>query len=168
MRFSKIKDNDVANGTGITMSLWTQGCPHHCEGCFNEETWNYQKGQEFTSTDLQYILSNINENGIDRNFAVLGGEPLCPPNIEGVIDVCKQVKLLYPNKEIYVWTGYTFEILDETQKKILKYIDVLIDGRYDSTKRNLSLNLRGSFNQRVIDVKKSLIEGTVILSELNK
>ena len=60
MRFSKIKDNDVANGTGITMSLWTQGCPHHCEGCFNEETWNYQKGQEFTSTDLQYILSNIN------------------------------------------------------------------------------------------------------------
>lgn len=168
MRFSKIKDNDVANGRGITMSLWTQGCPHHCEGCFNEETWDYQKGQEFTSTDLQYILTHINENGVDRNFAVLGGEPLCPPNIEGVIDVCKQVKLLYPNKEIYVWTGYTFEILDETQKKILKYIDFLIDGRYENTKRNLSLNLRGSFNQRVIDVKSSLVEGNIVLSELNK
>ena len=85
MRFSKIKDNDIANGLGITMSFWTQGCPHHCKGCFNKETWDYNGGKEFTKDDLEYIIANINKNNIKRDLSILGGEPLCIQNVKGVI-----------------------------------------------------------------------------------
>ena len=82
MRFSKIKQNDIANGMGIVMSLWTQGCPHHCKGCFNVETWDFNGGKEFTEEDKKYIIENIDKNNIKRNLSILGGEPLCPDNIE--------------------------------------------------------------------------------------
>ena len=149
MKFSKIKDNDIANGIGITMSLWTQGCPHHCKGCFNKETWNYNDGKDFTENDLNYILYNINKHDIQRNLAILGGEPLCPQNIEGVIKLCKKFKNIYPNKIIYLWTGYVFEEFAEKQYEILKYIDILIDGKFEEDKKDLSLKLRGSSNQRI-------------------
>ena len=149
MKFSKIKDNDIANGIGITMSLWTQGCPHHCKGCFNKETWNYNDGKDFTENDLNYILYNINKHDIQRNLAILGGEPLCPQNIEGVIKLCKKFKNIYPNKIIYLWTGYVFEEFVEKQYEILKYIDILIDGKFEEDKKDLSLKLRGSSNQRI-------------------
>ena len=100
LRFSKIKDNDVANGIGINMSLWTQGCPHHCKGCFNLETWDFNGGKEFTKDDLKYILDNINKHGIKRNLAILGGEPLCPENIQGIIEVCKEFKKVYFEKKM--------------------------------------------------------------------
>ena len=163
MKFIKIKDNDIANGVGITMSLWTQGCPHHCKGCFNVETWDFNKGKEFTKSDLKYIFDNINKNNIDRDLSILGGEPLCPQNIEGVINLCKEFKKIYPNKKIYIWTGYTLEEFNDTQKSILKYIDVIVDGKFIEEKRNLSLKLRGSENQRVINVKETLKNKKIIL-----
>lgn len=163
MKFIKIKDNDIANGVGITMSLWTQGCPHHCKGCFNTETWDFNKGKEFTELDLKYIFDNINKNDIHRDLSILGGEPLCPQNIEGVINLCKEFKKIYPNKKIYIWTGYTLEEFNDTQKSILKYIDVIVDGKFIEEKRNLSLKLRGSENQRVINVKETLKNKKIIL-----
>ena len=163
MKFIKIKDNDIANGAGITMSLWTQGCPHHCKGCFNVETWDFNKGKEFTELDLKYIFDNINKNDIHRDLSILGGEPLCPQNIEGVINLCKEFKKIYPNKKIYIWTGYTLEEFNDTQKSILKYIDVIVDGKFIEEKRNLSLKLRGSENQRVINVKETLKNKKIIL-----
>ena len=163
MKFIKIKDNDIANGVGITMSLWTQGCPHHCKGCFNMETWDFNKGKEFTKSDLKYIFDNINKNDIHRDLSILGGEPLCPQNIEGVINLCKEFKKIYPNKKIYIWTGYTLEEFNDTQKSILKYIDVIVDGKFIEEKRNLSLKLRGSENQRVINVKETLKNKKIIL-----
>ena len=163
MKFIRIKDNDIANGVGITMSLWTQGCPHHCKGCFNMETWDFNKGKEFTELDLKYIFDNINKNDIHRDLSILGGEPLCPQNIEGVINLCKEFKKIYPNKKIYIWTGYTLEEFNDTQKSILKYIDVIVDGKFIEEKRNLSLKFRGSENQRVINVKETLKNKKIIL-----
>ena len=162
MKFSKIKDNDVANGIGITISLWTQGCPHHCKGCFNPETWIFEGGKEFTDDDFIYIIDNIDKNGVKRNLAILGGEPLCNENIHGVIDVCREFKGVYPNKKIYIWSGYSFEQLNEVQKGVLRYIDILVDGRFEEDKKNLSLTLRGSSNQRIIDVKETLLNNRVI------
>ena len=166
MRFSKIKDNDIANGLGVTMSLWTQGCPHHCKGCFNGETWDFDAGEEFEDSDLEYILENINKNNVHRDLSILGGEPLCPENVDGVIEVCKIFKEKFPEKKIYLWTGYVVEQFNEKQKDALNYIDVLVDGPFVQDKRNLSLMMRGSSNQRVIDVKKSLDENKIVLFEV--
>ena len=163
MKFIKIKDNDIANGVGVTMSLWTQGCPHHCKGCFNIETWDFNKGKEFTESDLKYIFDNINKNNIDRDLSILGGEPLCPQNLEGVINLCKEFKSVYPNKKIYLWTGYTLEEFNEIQKSILNHIDVSVDGKFIEEKRNLSLKFRGSTNQRVINVKETLKNNKITL-----
>lgn len=163
MKFIKIKDNDIANGVGVTMSLWTQGCPHHCKGCFNVETWDFNKGKEFTESDLKYIFDNINKNNIDRDLSILGGEPLCPQNLEGVINLCKEFKSVYPNKKIYLWTGYTLEEFNEIQKSILNHIDVIVDGKFIEEKRNLSLKFRGSTNQRVINVKETLKNNKITL-----
>ncbi|HSQ90239.1 anaerobic ribonucleoside-triphosphate reductase activating protein [Romboutsia sp.] len=165
MKFSKIKDNDIANGLGIVMSLWTQGCPHHCKGCFNVETWDFEGGKEFSDNDLNYIIDNINKNNVKRNLSILGGEPLCPQNIDGVIMLCKEFKKVYPQKMIYVWTGYVIEDFDESQREILKYIDVLVDGKFEEDKKNLSIMLRGSSNQRVINVEKYLKHDTIVLYE---
>lgn len=167
MKYAKIKDNDVANGVGITMSVWTQGCPHRCKGCFNEETWGFEGGQEFTRENLEYVLNNIDNHGVKRNLAVLGGEPLCPENVEGVIELCKEFKNMYPNKKIFMWSGYIFEEFNQVQREILKYVDILVDGPFQLKDKNLSLNLRGSANQRVIDVKGSLENKVLVLSSLN-
>lgn len=163
MRYSEIKDNDIANGKGIMMSLWTQGCPHRCKGCFNPETWDYDGGMEFTEKEEEYILENINAFDIKRNLSILGGEPLCPQNVDGVLALCKKFKEVYPEKMIYIWTGYTLEDFNDTQKEILNYIDVLVDGQFIKDLKNLSLKLRGSSNQRIIDVKKSIVENQIVL-----
>ena len=163
MRYSEIKDNDIANGKGIMMSLWTQGCPHRCKGCFNPETWDYDGGMEFTEKEEQYILENINAFNVPRNLSILGGEPLCPQNVDGVLTLCKKFKEVYPEKMIYIWTGYTIEDFNDTQKEILNYIDVLVDGQFMKDLKNLSLKLRGSSNQRIIDVKKSINENQIVL-----
>ena len=154
MRFSKIKNNDIANGEGIVMSLWTQGCPHHCKGCFNIETWDFNGGREFTTDDKRYIFDNINAYNVSRDLSILGGEPLCPQNVEGVIRLCRDFKGVYPDKKIYIWTGYVLEEFNDKQKEILDYIDVLIDGKFEIENKDLTLKLRGSRNQRVIYLKK--------------
>ena len=163
MLYSIIKDNDIANGDGITMSLWTQGCPHRCKGCHNPQTWSFDNGKEFTDKELQYILDNIDKNNVNRNLSLLGGEPLCPPNVEGILKLCKKFKEKYPNKIIYLWTGYTVEEFDDIQKEVLKYIDILIDGRFILELRDLRLKFKGSSNQRVIDVKESLKQNKIVV-----
>ena len=145
MLYSIIKDNDIANGDGITMSLWTQGCPHRCKGCHNPQTWSFDNGKEFTDKELQYILDNIDKNNVNRNLSLLGGEPLCPPNVEGILNLCKKFKEKYPNKIIYLWTGYTVEEFNDVQKEVLKYIDILIDGRFILELRDLRLKFKLSF-----------------------
>lgn len=167
MRINIIKDNDIANGFGITMSLWTQGCPHHCKGCFNTETWSFTDGEEFTQDKLDYIIDNIDKNNIKRDLAILGGEPLCPENVDGVINVCKTFKSKYPQKKIYLWTGYTVENFNNMQKEIFKYVDILIDGKFEEDKKNISLTLRGSSNQRIIDVKQTLNKEQLTLINLD-
>lgn len=167
MRFSKIKQNDIANGLGIVMSLWTQGCPHHCKGCFNKETWDFNGGKEFKDQDLNFIIENIDKNNIKRNLSILGGEPLCPQNIDKIINICKVFKEVYPDKLIYIWTGYILEEFNEKQKDVLKYINILIDGKFEEKNKNLSIKLRGSINQRIIDVKKSLEHEKVVLLDLD-
>ena len=157
MRINRIKDNDIANGFGITMSLWTQGCPHHCKGCFNGETWSFTDGEEFTEEKLNYIIENIDKHNVKRDLSILGGEPLCDENVEGVLQVCKIFKEKYPEKKIYIWTGYTWENFNELQR------EVLVDGKFEEDKKNISLTLRGSTNQRIINVKETLKENKLIL-----
>ena len=161
MRFSKIKNNDIVNGIGITLSVWTQGCPHHCKGCFNKETWTFNEGNEFTNDDLNYIISNIDSFNVKRNLSILGGEPLCPENVEGVINLCREFKKVYPDKLIYLWTGYTIEEFNKLQKQVLEYVDFIIDGKFEEAKKNLNLHLRGSSNQRILDVKNNEFIGKI-------
>ena len=161
MRFSKIKDNDIVNGIGITLSVWTQGCPHRCKGCFNKETWTFNEGNEFTNDDLNYIISNIDSFNVKRNLSILGGEPLCPENVEGVVNLCREFKKVYPDKLIYLWTGYTIEESNKPQKQVLEYVDFIIDGKFEEAKKNLNLHLRGSSNQRIFDIKNNEFIGKI-------
>lgn len=163
MRYSQIKLNDIANSdTGVNMSVWSQGCPHHCEDCFNPETWDFNKGEIFTPETMEYIYENIDKH-IKRNLSILGGEPLSPPNIEGTLELCKNFKERYPNKKIYLWTGYIIEEFNSKQTEILRYIDVLVDGRFEKELKDIKLKLKGSSNQRIIDVQKSLNQNKVVL-----
>ena len=158
MRYIKIKENDVINGEGVCVSFWTQGCPHHCKGCFNVSTWDYNGGYEWEQKDNIKILELLDKNNIHRNLSILGGEPLCPENIDGVIDLCSYIKLRRPDTRICVWTGYLFEdLLKEYGSITFKHaIDVIIDGRFEEDKKDIRLKMRGSSNQRIIDVKKSI------------
>ena len=150
MKYSQIKLNDIANSDGgINISVWTQFCPHHCKNCFNPETWSLQGGKEFTEETYQYICDNINKYGIKRNLSLLGGEPLSEPNIQGTIDLCKRFKQDYPDKKILLWTGYTLESFNDTQRRIVPYLDILIDGKFEEDKKDLNLKLRGSSNQKI-------------------
>ena len=158
MRINRIKDNDIANGFGITMSLWTQGCPHHCKGCFNKETWNFTDGEEFTEENLNYIIDNIDKHNVKRDLSILGGEPLVNYNIDAVIDICKNIKKIFPNVQIWIWSGFLFETLIKLEKfqELVNYFDVLVDGKFEIDKKDLTLMYRGSSNQRVIDIKETL------------
>lgn len=164
MRYTDIKPNDAINGVGISVSLWVQGCPHHCKGCFNQETWDFNGGKEFGYDELNFIIKSLKKNEINRNFSILGGEPLCPENINFVRDLIKIVKFSSPNSKIFVWSGYTYEkLIEKYPKWWLEDIDVLIDGKFEIDKKDLTLKLRGSTNQRVIDVQESLRENTIVL-----
>lgn len=164
MKYCKIKPNDIANGNGIVVSLWTQGCPHRCKGCQNPETWDINGGKEFDPKITDDILEMLDKDGIKRDFSVLGGEPLCPANYSGVMNLLSVIKSERPHTKVYLWTGYT---LDELLKKYcireFKNIDVLIDGRYEEDKRDLSLKYCGSTNQRVIDMQETIKQNKIIL-----
>lgn len=160
MRYAKIIYNDITAAPGISLSVYLQGCPHHCEGCFNPETWDFDKGEEFTYDILNSIITNINANGIERNLSILGGEPLCPENQFLTLLIIKEVKKIYPNIKIYIWTGYIYENLIKSPSKDLKEIlamtDVLVDGPFIEAERDITLPLRGSRNQRIIDLSKKI------------
>ena len=156
MKYCKIKPNDVANGNGVTVSVWTQGCPHHCKGCFNKETWDFSKGKDFNEETLNKIHLLLDDYGIKRDLSILGGEPLCSQNIDGIIQLCDYIKEHRPNTKIYCWTGYTFEQLQNLYDISKLKIDILIDGKFDINKKDITLKWRGSKNQRILDMQKSI------------
>ena len=161
-RYNKIRKMDISNGPGVRVSIFMQGCIFHCEGCFNPETWDFKCGLEFTDDTINEILNLCAPDHI-KGLSILGGEPMHPKNIEATTKLAKEFKKKYPNKTIWSWTGFTFE--DIKDKEVFKYIDVLIDGQFKINLRNPNLRWKGSSNQRVIDVQKSLKKGEVVLSE---
>ena len=154
MRIAGINYNDFANGEGVCVSLFVQGCPHHCDGCFNPETWDFNKGSELPFDIRGQLIKAITKNGIQRNFSVLGGEPLCPENVKEVNNIITGIRTAFPDIKIFVWTGYTLEELKAKQdlfiENILNNIDVLIDGQFELAYRDITLKLRGSSNQRIL------------------
>lgn len=160
MRYAGIIPNDTSNaGAGVCFSFYTQGCPHKCEGCQNPETWSFDGGYEFTTETLNEIIEGIAANGITRNFCVLGGEPLCDENVFLTYLVVEHVRKAYPNIRIYIWSGYTYDELihrssSQRIKDVLKLCDFLIDGKYEQSLRDVTLPLRGSVNQNIINLKQ--------------
>lgn len=153
MKYAAINKNDFVNGEGVCVSLWMQGCPHHCPGCHNPELWNFETGQEqCIITIIEEILDALFDNGLKRNFSVLGGEPLCPQNIQStlqIVDWLKDVAEL--DIKIFVWTGYELDELKQIYDiNKLKNIDVLITGRYIEELRDITLKWRGSSNQQIL------------------
>jgi len=154
MKYAGLMENDFSDGSGVTVSLWTQGCPHHCPGCHNPETWDFNGGYDVPDDIRGQIVKAISANGITRNFSILGGEPLCEENIDFVLNILNAVRIAYPNIKIYIWSGYTLkELLDKQDERILKILkqcNFLIDGKYEQDLRDITLSLRGSSNQNVI------------------
>lgn len=155
-KYAGIKYNDIVDGEGVCVSFWTQGCPHKCQGCHNPQTWSFDGGEEIPNDLEKQIIEAIGANGIQRNFSILGGEPLCNENLSLIQGIVKSVKNVYPSIKIFVWSGYTIEELsgrrrsDEVLNNILSNIDVLIEGRYIQEKRDLTLKWRGSSNQKIL------------------
>ena len=172
MNYGSIKKCDIANGTGVRVSLFVSGCTHHCKGCFNEETWSFDYGEPFTGEVEDRILKALEPSYIS-GLTLLGGEPLEYVNQQVLAPFLKRVRETYPQKTIWCYTGYLYEkdILNRMVKKwqytrdILEMIDVLVDGPFIEEEKQIDLRFRGSRNQRIIDVKKSLIEGKTILWE---
>lgn len=156
MRYAGINYNDMSAAPGISVSFFTQGCPHHCKGCHNPETWDFNSGKEFTYDVLLNIIKALTANGINRSLAIMGGEPLCEENAFLTLLVIKSVKEVLPNTKVYLWTGYTYENIQKSNdphvKSIIEQIDVLIDGPYIEALRDITLPMRGSSNQNIINL----------------
>lgn len=150
MNYSTIIIDDLINGEGVRVSLFVSGCSHGCENCFNEEAWDYRYGTKFSSYQVQEILDAISKPYVS-GLSLLGGDPIMPKNIDEVLHLCITVKEKYPDKNIWCWSGYTLEEIQENHAKpILEYIDVLVDGKFVEKEKNLRLPFRGSNNQRVL------------------
>lgn len=162
MKYAGIIKNDLAAAPGISVSFFTQGCPHHCKGCHNPETWDFEGGKEFTHETLNEIYEAIQANGIERAFCVMGGEPMCEQNRLLVYTVLQKVKEHFPKIKTFMWTGYYHEDLlkmnDPRVNLILDMLDVIIDGPFIEAKKDLTLQMRGSSNQSIINLaeKKKL------------
>ena len=174
MNYGNIKYNDIANGEGVRVSLFVSGCTHHCKNCFNPETWDFNYGKPFTKEIEDNIISALAPDHIN-GLTLLGGEPMEPANQKALLDFVKRVKSIYPNKTIWCYSGYLFdtELLSESRahcpwtKELLSYIDILVDGEFKEDLKDITLRFKGSSNQRVIDVQKSLKENKVVLSPYN-
>lgn len=170
MNYADIKRIDVANGPGVRVSLFVSGCTHHCEGCFNPETWDFHYGKPFTEKEIDEIMEYLKPDYI-KGLSLLGGEPFEFNNQQGLLPLLRRVKSTYPEKDLWCYTGYDFEkdIRDKMMlnwsetREMLTYIDILVDGEFVATKKDLSLRFRGSSNQRIIDVKKTLDKGEIVL-----
>lgn len=158
MRYAGLIKNDIAAGNGMNVTLFVQGCPIHCLGCQNPQTWNFLGGKEFTTETIQEIISALDANGIQRNFSIMGGEPLCKENLFMVSVIINTVKEKYPNIEIWIWTGYTYEeLINQKEQKIdwiLDNIDYLVDGPFILADRDITIERRGSSNQRILSMKE--------------
>ena len=158
MKYAGLIKNDMSAAPGVSVSFFTQGCPHRCRGCHNPETWDFEKGKEFTSNTLDEIIEALTANGVQRSLAVMGGEPLCQENSFLTYLVVKTVKEKLPDTKVYIWTGYYYEDLikrhDIRIPQILELTDVIIDGPYVEQFRDITLPMRGSSNQSVIDLTK--------------
>ena len=172
MNYADIKLFDVANGTGVRVSVFVSGCTHHCKNCFNPDTWDFGYGKPFTDVEINHIIDSCKEDYI-AGLSLLGGEPMEYMNQEVLFPFLKKVKERFPEKSIWCFTGYVYEkdILHRMipkwkySKKMLEQIDYLVDGPFVMEKKNISLKFRGSSNQRIIDVKKTLETGEVVLWE---
>ena len=170
MNYATIKNNDIANGPGVRVSLFVSGCTHRCPGCFNEVAWDFAYGEPFTQQTIDDLIKMLSANHI-KGLTLLGGEPFEPQNQPEVLNLLRQVKDTLPEKSIWAYSGYIFEkdILagrlgpKEITEELISYVDVLVDGPFVQSKKNLSLRFRGSENQRLIDVKASLQAGETIL-----
>lgn len=171
MNYGEIKKYDIANGIGVRTSLFVSGCRHHCKGCFNPETWSFEYGKTYTKETEEDIVSSLAPYYIS-GLTVLGGEPFEPENQATIVGLLKRVKEEYPDKNIWVYSGYLFEELMgkipsharcEVTDEMLSYIDILVDGEFVESKKDISLHFRGSSNQRIIDVKKTLETGEISL-----
>ena len=167
MNYATIKNCDIANGPGVRVSLFVSGCTHRCKGCFNEVAWDFHYGEPFTQETIDSIVNMLRPAYI-RGLTLLGGEPFEPQNREAVVELLRQVKKELPEKSIWAFSGYLFDkdilsgrLGDCTE--YLSYLDVLVDGPFVESKKNLSLRFRGSENQRLIDVPASLAAGETVL-----
>ena len=171
MNYMDIKKCDIANGIGIRTSLFVSGCTHHCEGCFNPETWDFNAGKPFTEKEADKIIELCKGDHI-AGLTLLGGEPLEFVNQQGLLPLVKRFKETYPDKTIWCYTGYDFEkdVLnkmfyqwDDFTPELISYIDIIVDGEFMEDKKVLDLRFRGSTNQRIIDVQKTLEEKKLVL-----
>lgn len=164
MRYNKIRKMDISDGPGVRVSIFMQGCTFKCKNCFNPETHDFKGGTEFTDETIDKVLSLAKPDHI-KGLSVLGGEPMHPVNIDGTMKLVKAFKEKYPNKSVWVWSGFLYDDIMERNKEIFNYIDVLVDGQYDDSLHDPTLKWKGSSNQRVIDVQKSLKNKKIILRE---
>lgn len=172
MNYGEIKYYDIANGPGVRTSLFVSGCRNRCEDCFNRETWAFDFGKPYTEETENAIAESLKPDYI-AGLTVLGGEPFEKENQPEVLKLVKRVRKEFPNKTIWIFSGFTYEELiggsrasGETANEILSVCDVLVDGRFDKSKKNISLKFRGSENQRIIDLKTTLLQNKVVLKEL--
>ena len=172
MNYGEIKNCDIANGIGVRVSLFVSGCTHHCKGCFNPMTWDFGYGKPFDDPTQDKLLEMLSPVYI-RGLSLLGGEPMEPDNQRALLPFVKKVRERFPHKDIWCYSGYTFEELTgksrarcECTDELLGSIDVLIDGEFVLEKKNISLAFRGSENQRIIDLKKTLAQGRIVTLDL--
>lgn len=158
MRYSGLILNDITAAPGLCVSFFTQGCPHHCPGCHNPDTWAFEGGKQFTTETLNEIIAGLTAQGIQRDLCIMGGEPLCEDNAFLTHMVIQEVRKKVPGVKVYIWSGYVYEdLLRSTNPHVrgaLELADVLIDGPYIAAERDLTLDMRGSRNQRIIDLHK--------------
>ncbi len=173
MNYVEVKNYDISNGTGVRVSLFVSGCTHKCKNCFNKEAWDFNYGKVFDEKVIDVIMDDLNHDYIE-GLTILGGEPMELSNQEGILPLIKKVRKQFPNKNIWIYTGYSFDkdLLPWSKKydftkEILKNIDVIVDGEFVEEKKDISKYFRGSSNQRIIDVKKSLKQGDIILHYKN-
>ena len=172
MYYGEIKKCDIANGEGVRVSLFVSGCTHHCPGCFNVATWDFHYGKEFTEETEKELLDALEPSYIN-GLSLLGGEPFEPENQKALVPFLRKVKERYPGKNIWCYSGYLYDsqLLSESRARceytdeMLSMIDVLVDGRFVESLKDITLVFRGSSNQRIIDVKKSMESGDVVLWE---
>jgi len=162
MRYNKIRKMDISNGPGIRISIFMQGCTFNCKNCFNPETHDFNEGKDFTEDTINRVIELANPKHIE-GLSILGGEPLHPKNLKGTTELVRKFRETYPDKSIWIWSGFLFDDLKD--KEVMNYIDVLVDGQFKDELKDYNLLYRGSSNQRIIDVKKSLEKNKIILKE---